>query len=220
MTQLSIEQIVIEPNVYPRAWQNWKVSQTYFRNMLSGVKFPPITVSQIEGKYILIDGAHRLQATKMYCIKQKQPLTIEAEIIECKNYDEAYLQAIQRNISHGQPLSIYEKMLIYQKLKPKHTEKFIANVLQLDASYLKMLVKKRIIKKDSEEIVLKTPMTHLDETSTITKEDQKVFTGASQLSLVNQLIQIIENGWLDTENKELHEKLDTLRKWLDNIPTK
>jgi ParB-like chromosome segregation protein Spo0J len=78
--------------------------QEYQEAMAEGQEFPPITVWDKDGHYWLIDGMHRLLASKRLGKE-----TIKAEVMELENELEARILAIEKNASHGIPLDKEEK---------------------------------------------------------------------------------------------------------------
>jgi ParB-like chromosome segregation protein Spo0J len=78
--------------------------QEYQEAMAEGQEFPPITVWDKDGHYWLIDGMHRLLASKRLGKE-----TIKAEVVELENELEAKLLAIEKNMLHGIPLDREEK---------------------------------------------------------------------------------------------------------------
>ena len=74
---LRVDEVVWDEDVYPRSHYNWQTALTYSNNMKSGNTFPPIVVARYEGRYIGIDGRHRVEAKRL----QKQE-HINAEILE------------------------------------------------------------------------------------------------------------------------------------------
>ncbi len=219
MTLLSLKTINVEPTIHPRNSIFWHTSYNYYLAMRSGAKFPAVTVTKIQDKYILVDGVHRYKAAKMIQRFQKiEDGQIEAEIIKCKGLDEAYVEAVRRNIKHGQPLSPYEKLEIHNRLKSqgwKHQA--IANLLQIPPAKLQKFVEQRVLQKQEGPVTLKAPFGHLDRTANITKESQKFYSAISQLNLVKQLTMMIQEGWLEIGNEELTKALKELKEVLAAI---
>jgi len=213
MTELlPLEQITIEPTIHPRSTIFWHTSYNYYLAMRSGAKFPPITVTKYNDKVIVVDGVHRLKATQMFsrCEKIEKP-TIEVQIIAVKNLDEAYVEAVKRNIKHGQPLSPYEKLEIHNRLtRIGWNKKSIAKLIQIPLPKLEKFLEQRVLTKGNKTITLKSPLKHLGVDADVTKEGQRYLAARSQLNLVNQLVLIIREGWLDAENKELQQALKDL----------
>jgi|GEM_PF-6552429 len=84
--------------------------EEYKEAMELGSEFPPITVWQKGEEYWLIDGMHRLLATKRLGRE-----TIKAEVVELKDMLEAKIMAITKN-RHGLPLLKEEKRILAQNL--------------------------------------------------------------------------------------------------------
>jgi len=84
--------------------------EEYKEAMSLGSEFPPITVWLKNNEYWLIDGMHRLMATKRLGRE-----TIKAEVVELKDMLEAKVLAITKN-KHGLPLTKEEKRLLCQSL--------------------------------------------------------------------------------------------------------
>ncbi|MBX0310391.1 MAG: helix-turn-helix domain-containing protein, partial [Sulfurihydrogenibium sp.] len=84
--------------------------EEYKEAMEMGAEFPPITVWLKNNEYWLIDGMHRLLATKRLGKK-----TIKAEVVELKDMLEAKIVAITKN-RHGLPLTKQEKKILCQNL--------------------------------------------------------------------------------------------------------
>jgi transposase/uncharacterized ParB-like nuclease family protein len=78
--------------------------QEYQEAMAEGQEFPAITLWDKDGHYWLIDGMHRLLASK-----RLGKDTIKAEVVELENELEARLLAIEKNMLHGIPLDREEK---------------------------------------------------------------------------------------------------------------
>jgi hypothetical protein len=218
--KLPLDSLVHDKSIYPRSMVNWKTSQTYYRAMLSGARFPAIVVTTFRGKTIIVDGVHRCNALRLFFKKKNLPLTstVEVEIIECKTLKEAFLEAIKRNVTHGRQLSLYEKMEIYRKLKSDMETSQIANLLNMETAYLKKLAKQRITMIGSKDVTLKSTFASLDKTKLIiSKEAQVPFTGDKQIKLIDQILSILKEGWLDLNNKNVTKKLVQLKDWLDTM---
>jgi ParB-like chromosome segregation protein Spo0J len=84
--------------------------EEYREAMELGSEFPPITVWQKGDEYWLIDGMHRLMASK-----KLGRTTIKAEVVELKDMLEAKVLAITKN-RHGLPLTKEEKRILCQNL--------------------------------------------------------------------------------------------------------
>lgn len=84
----------------------------YAEMMEEGTEFDPILVwERPDGRYWLIDGAHRIEASKRI-----GKTTIKAKLINCKNELEYRIEAIRANLKHGLPLRKEEKVILAQSL--------------------------------------------------------------------------------------------------------
>jgi len=219
VTSLPLDVIQVEPTLYPRSMVDWRITYNYYLALLSGAKFPPITVTKFKDYYIVVDGVHRYKAICLLQKFRKVSESILVEIIRCRNLDEAYVEAVKRNITHGKPLSLYEKIEVRNRLfKLGWDDKDTAKLLQMPKPKLEKIVAKRVILKGNELVTLKAPLRHLDSTTKSSlfpsKEEQKIFAVTSQLTLVKQLVQILEHGWLAYDNEELVKLLRELREIL------
>jgi len=105
--EVQISKIEVIQGLLPRIYTHTieeKVEE-YKEAMAEGQEFPPITVwDKGNGIYWLIDGMHRLLASK-----RLGKDTIKAEVVELENELEARLLAIEKNANHGIPLDKEEK---------------------------------------------------------------------------------------------------------------
>jgi len=102
--EVQISKIEVIRGLLPRIYTHEEKVQEYQEAMAEGQEFPPITVWDKGGHYWLIDGMHRLLASK-----RLGKDTIKAEVVELENELEARLLAIEKNASHGIPLDKEEK---------------------------------------------------------------------------------------------------------------
>jgi len=200
--QIAIADIEIDESLYPRVGGvEWRTIEAYKQAMETGAKFPPIVVAPIDGKIALIDGRHRLEATKK--LKKK---TILAETLKKMSPDEAFVEALKRNIINGRQLSFYDRMSAYLVLKGQgRTIGDISNIIQIPQRKVLRYVSNHIIESDGVETVIKGTLKHLKDQRKIIRniDDQSHLHGISQEDLINQLIIIVANGWLDSENKSV-----------------
>ncbi|MBX0310258.1 MAG: helix-turn-helix domain-containing protein [Sulfurihydrogenibium sp.] len=113
--EIPIDKIEIMQGILPRTETTYEEKiEEYKESMSVGATFPPITVWRRNDSFWLIDGFHRLMASK-----QLGKTKILAEIVELKDTVEAEIMAIEKN-KHGIPLSKSEKKLLCQKLYLKN----------------------------------------------------------------------------------------------------
>jgi ParB-like chromosome segregation protein Spo0J len=112
ITEIPVSKIEIIQGLLPRVETHTveeKVEE-YREAMELGSEFPPISVWKKGNEFWLIDGMHRLLATK-----KLGKATIKAELMELENILEAKIVAITKN-RHGIPLSKSEKRILCQNL--------------------------------------------------------------------------------------------------------
>jgi len=97
--------------------------EEYKEAMEFGSEFPPITVWLKNNEYWLIDGMHRLLATKRLGKEM-----LKAEVVELKDMLEAKAVAITKN-KHGLPLTKQEKKILCQNLYMEGVE--IAELMRI-----------------------------------------------------------------------------------------
>ena len=82
-----------------RGSTNGSTVNAYRKAMMNGERFPPLSVAEVNGALILIDGFHRRVAYEALGFDEA-----EVEITPCASLDEAEWLAFQANMRHGLPL--------------------------------------------------------------------------------------------------------------------
>jgi len=120
--KLKLSEIIFDAEVYPRINKDDEKINLY-RQAID--LLPPIIISKNKK---LIDGYHRLIA---YRLEQKKE--IEAEVLDITEDHDIYLEALERNSSHGMQLNLAEKkraaIALYEKYR--FTQKKIAKILSV-----------------------------------------------------------------------------------------
>jgi len=218
--KLKCEQIMFEPLVYPRRLNekgepDWVKVYRYSRKMVAGQSFPPITVCKLKGqvKYLLVDGYHRLKAWRDLLKKRE----VDVQLIQCKNLDEIYIESLRRNSSHGIQLSPYEITNAILKLKDKgYSENSIGKILGMTPSDVKNMAELKIKDGSGGPMAVKAVLESID-VSDISSEQQRLFASGSQIKLLTEVIELIENGWLDTSNSKVIALVEKLRDLLKKL---
>jgi len=136
--ELSIKDIVKDPDIYPRRNESPKTIEAYAEALAAGAKFPPILVQRIstnDGKEytVFLDGLHRARACER--VKRK---TIEAEYWKKETLKKEewltrlQLESAKRNATHGDRLGSEDKKYQARKIcekNPNATEQEIADAL-------------------------------------------------------------------------------------------
>ncbi len=206
---LPIKSLVMDKEVYPRTMIDWMQVVRYEEAMMSGAVFPPITVTKYKGKWIVIDGFHRVEAKKK--LKEKY---IEAEILNLKTKKEIYIEAVKRNIGHGRQFSSYERTKIILTLeKWKLSQVQISEIVRIPVEKITPFVAKRItrITETREEIPLKAPLKVLSGTEVEDMPVQRVFSNQNQIQILDSLICLLENNYIDLTSEIIVEKLRKLQ---------
>lgn len=216
---IKTSEVKFEAKFYPRDKPFWLNIHKYADCLKAGIKFPPITVAYREGKYILIDGFHRLEAYKKLNFE-----FIEAEIQYGLTDRDIYALAVSKNVIHGASLGVKEKTQAILKLqKFKFTSDEISLICCVSKDNIQKLVVSRVTSvfnkgtQKVEEVVLKRPVKHLIDDDAIIKDNvdlaQEEYSGSSQLSLINEVISLLENNYVQ-ESKKMIDKLEYLHEQL------
>ena len=111
---INLEALVLDPNTQIRAETCTTTTREYRENMRLGAVFPPITVAQVDPEdrergFVLIDGWHRVTATKAL----GRP-TIDALVLPGVTPKEYRWQAAQANRRHGLRLSRGDRREVFK----------------------------------------------------------------------------------------------------------
>lgn len=209
---LKIQEIQFDKTVYPRSWVDYRNSNRYAKAMKSDVVFPVITVARYEETYILVDGAHRLEAYKFN--KEKY---VKAEILTGLTKKEMYIEAVKRNIGNGKQFNAKEVTKIIITLKDwKLSENQIEKLVRIPVNEIEPFIANRIARIGTREVVLKSPLKNLAGTQLNFKSEKAFnaesskFTEQSQNSIINNTITLLKNDWIDATDKKVMSKLKSL----------
>lgn len=201
---LNIREIRMDPKIYPRTGTDWKTVYNYQLAMNAGSVFPPITVGKIEGfkGIYLVDGWHRWRATK-----RRGEEFIEAEVLHFGNQGEAFIEALKRNLGHGKPLSIYEKVRAIKKLEGlKFKMEEISQIIRIPMGKIENLMIRKITLVRGAELVIKSTVEHLGPgAGEAIERVQSKLHGLSQEDLLSDLLILIENDLLDLDDPKVAE---------------
>jgi len=204
-----VNEVFVDEELYPRVQPFYLTISEYKQSMLSGTKFPPITLALFHNKLVLVDGRHRLEATK----KLKKE-TIEAEIFAGWDKKKIYVEAVIRNNHHGQKLSPFEKRRAVLKLREMNiNDSEIAKLIQIPESVLENFVGQRLVSTPTGQIIVKAPLKHLAGQKLSASRSREVeiyqepLTTKSQVNLFDQIIDLFESGLIDKDNEEVQERI-------------
>lgn len=212
---IPIKSILFKEELYPRHKYGWQTAYDYSESMKAGAKFPPIKVALYRNRYYLIDGKHRIEATKR--IKKK---TIQAEIVKNLNMNKILEKAIQSNVANGRPLSSYDKALNVQQLqKLGYSQPQISKIIQIPINKLTNFMADRLTNDiTGEEVILKAPMKHYvgREISLKASKGQDKLASLSHLYLIDEVLTLFETKSMPRNNKT-KEKLKVLYKYIQRF---
>ena len=222
MAILKVSEIVKDETLYPRIFQKWQKAYEYSEALkqmeADGNKeeFPPIVVAKISGKYVLIDGWHRLEAYKL-----AKKNYIKAIITDVKGQKNLYLLAVKLNAKHGIPFSVTDKTKIITDMdKLGFSREEISGVLRIKVDKMELIVEKKVrYGPNNETIILKTPISHLSESDMTPAilEQQKSLTGRTQMQLLGQMKTMLVNRWFELEKKQVVKELKSVKKMIHEI---
>lgn len=208
---LKLEEIRIDENIYPRDHIDVVTIARYTKALETGVVFPAITVAKTpKGFLVLVDGRHRFQAHK-----NKGESHIQAEVLTNLSMKEIYLEAVKRNMIHGKQFTVKEVTDVILTLQKWNlSQKQISEIVRMPAKEIKPFVAKRMIRisETGEATGLKAPLQNIAgiELSQEDIDKQSRLSGRTQIHLVESLIVLLKNDWIDMDSEVLVEKLQEL----------
>lgn len=214
--KVPVNSLILDFDLYPRANIDSHNVTLLVEALTAGVELPPITIDKKSRK--VIDGFHRCKAH----LRHFGDLA-EIEVVErsFKNDGAMFEEAMRLNASHGAKLDRYDRVhcvLKARELKLPFAQ--VATALSMHVDRLKALVDDREAKVNGRATPLKQTLRHMAGSKlTQGQEDaNKKLTGMNQSTYANQLILLIDNGLIDTENSKLmtrlHELFEKLEKFL------
>lgn len=210
---MKISEVKIDDKLYPRTHIDFVTGARYFNALKSGAKFPPISVAKKDNRFILVDGAHRLQAHK-----QCGRTHIQAQVAEGLTDREIYIEAIKANVIHGRQFGTNEITEIAITLQDwKMSLEEISEIIKIPADKIVPFVAKRMtrISETGKEFALKKPL-HMLAGVEVSEKDgvkqhQQRLNGVAQIRITDTLITLLRNNWIE-DSEILHAKLKRLHK--------
>lgn len=210
---MKINEIKMDEKLYPRTHIDWVTGAKYYNALKSGAKFPPIAVAERNGKYILIDGAHRLQAHK-----QCGETHIQTQVFEGLTDREIFIEAIKANVVHGRQFGTNEITQIAITLQDwEMSLEEISEIIRIPADKIEPFVAKRMTRiiETGQELALKKPLQMLAGVDISIQDNveytQQKLNGATQIRIVDTLNTLLKNDWIE-DSEVLHSKLKRLHK--------
>jgi len=206
---IKLDDIQVIPEVYPRTKSNWMIAYDYAQSMRSGSNFPPILVASFKGNLILVDGKHRMEATKVN--KEKY---ISGIVRKYHSMKDIYVDAVKGNSQHGYQFSPYEKRNIIQKLKDfKLSMEDISTLTHIPLDKMESFVAHTFTNTlTGEKIILKSALKNMSGKNIkgSIEELQNALYSRTQDSMVFELLMIFKEGKAEIENLDNLEELQKL----------
>lgn len=220
IADVDVNKIVFDKVIYPRNDVYWQVSYDYSESMKVGAIFPKIELAKYGDVFKVIDGMHRINATKILKIPK-----IRAIVHLNLSDKEIYELAVRRNITHGKNFSVQEKLQIAVHLKDlKYTTSEISNLVQITPDNLKKLIGRKLVNSITGKVILKKGFENISKNELKTVEEmesissiQREFQGSSQETLLKELIVLIESNSLNIADENIKSLIENLKKLLMKI---
>lgn len=159
--ELSIKDIVKDPDIYPRRNESPKTIEAYAEALEAGAKFPPILVQRIstnsEEYTVFLDGLHRARAYEQAGRKSIEAQYWKDEVLEKEKWlTQLQLESAKRNATHGDRLSRSDKENQARKIcekNPEITEQEIADSLNVSVATVSKWVSEIKLRQKAEREV-------------------------------------------------------------------
>jgi hypothetical protein len=99
ITELDSGSLTIMMRIYPRESIRTGLVARYADAMRMGAIMPPPVVATIEGKYVVIDGVHRIRAMEL--LSGMKHGNVKVELLGEMTEEQAFEEAVRRNAIHG-----------------------------------------------------------------------------------------------------------------------
>jgi ParB-like chromosome segregation protein Spo0J len=208
---ISIENILIDENLYPRNQVYWKHTQALMGALKAGSTLPPIVVGKRDGRYIVIDGRHRYE-----CHRRLKRAKIAAMVTHLEE-PQWFAEAVRLNSAHGHGLSYQEKLsasMILQRAKYPPNE--IAKIVHIPLESLRQAIEQRgtwVSPEDIKPVVAKATLAKEAErkgrqwletaAAGGLDDEQKILSGASFERLAEELLVLLGDEHLDAEDENV-----------------
>ena len=211
--KINVKSIEFRESIYPRHKVTIGKVADYADAIENGSKFPPVVVCEIDGKTVLVDGAHRRAAYVILSAHDERYQEIEVLNMGETTEEKAFEEAIRRNSEHGMPFSPEERLRLIQKLQEGGKElKYISGLLHMSPSRIKNVSFGRITYSSTGKAGSYDPASRV--------RDDKTGKFKSSMDAPHWLIEIRERfmkAKLDLNNENVRSEIQKLRDLLDRI---
>lgn len=215
MKKYKVSELVLDFDVYPRGQVDSQHASYIAAAIEAGVEMPPAIIEKKTKR--IVDGAHRHRAIRsvhgddamMECVERSYKT--EADLL---------LDAIRLNANHGRILTQFDRTrCITLAAKLSIDDSLLADAMSVNVDKLAELRTDRTARDAGLVIPLKRTIRHMAGQSLNKRQVQanSRLSGMNQAFYVNQLIELIESGLLNTNDPKLMERLELLRTLIDTL---
>lgn len=208
---IPLERVVIDESLYPRYREDRQVIASYAEAMRAGADFPPVKLDQNNR---LIDGLHRFRAAEL---NQQSKIRFERERV--KDDVDFFRRAMVANSHHGRRYTQidYAHMVIRgREMGMKDDD--IARMLFVTPGYLEEATRDwfAMNTRGTQQVPIKHSIKHMRgrRLNEGQLEANRKLSGWNQSFHVSQLLLLLNNDLIDTENEKLVASLAVLQEAL------
>jgi len=219
---MSLSDLIVDYDLYPRA----AVDATHVSQMRdafrAGVVLPPI-VADADSKRIT-DGFHR---RRVWAAELGEEAEVAVVLKHYKSEAEMFLDALRLNASHGKALTPFDRARCALKCRKYRVGiKTIASAMGMSVETVKAIGEGRVAKvkgaskaDHGSDVALKRTIEHMSgRTLTDGQHDaNKRLSGMRQVFYVNQVLLLIENDLIDTDDATLMDAIAKLQQAIDGL---
>jgi ParB-like chromosome segregation protein Spo0J len=198
--------LVIDLTIYPRHEISSQHVSDLVRAIAAGESLPPVIVE--ETSWRIVDGVHRYHAYQRAEVTQ---VAVEAHTYA--DEAELYLDAASRNATHGRPLDRRDQVRVVDRASELHADASrIAGALHTTVARVEQLRLRVAFDANGRTVVLKGTTAHLQgETLTAAQLMANERAGGNRpLFYIEQTINLLQGGLLDTQNEHVQERMRVL----------
>ena len=212
---IGVTEVVLDFDVYPRTEVDSQHVR-YIKDVIeSGHELPPIVIDAKTKR--VVDGFHRVKAYQKLLGKETKIQAIEKKY---KDDGELFADAIRYNAQHGSNLTTYDRVHCLMKaIELGVSDASLADCLRVDITKIGSLKIDRTAKTNGLVIPIKRTIAHMAGqklTQNQVSANRKL-SGMQQTFYIYQIITLIDNDLVDTENENVIKGLKRLQKLLDEL---
>jgi hypothetical protein len=216
---LKLSEVIIDKDLYPRMHSDYITVAKYVNAMKAGAVFPPIIVAKMDdGRHLLIDGKHRIEATKG-CKETHIQATIETGLTE----QQVYREAVIANSKHGKPFTTQEVTQIAITMQDMDMSlQEISEIIRIPVDRIERFVAKSIVRisETGKNVAIKKPLRNVLAGLPVSQNEniqskQMRLDGRSQLNMVDALVSLFKNGLVE-DSEQLRRRLGVLHRYIES----